>query len=73
LVNDNRNNWDEHLSTILFSYQIAYKVGTNHTPFQFIYGLHPLLPTKYLLPSRPGENIDPQPIKILTNQELEKV
>ncbi len=33
LVNKNRNDWDEHLSTILFSYQIAYKVGTDHTPF----------------------------------------
>jgi len=25
--------WDEHMSTILFSNQIAYKVGTGHTPF----------------------------------------
>ncbi len=33
LVNENRNNWDEHLSTILFSYKIAFKVGTGHTPF----------------------------------------
>jgi hypothetical protein len=33
LVNENRNHWDEHLSTILFSYRIAYKVRTDHTPF----------------------------------------
>jgi hypothetical protein len=45
LVNVNINNWDEHLSTILFSYQTTYKVGRGHTPFQFMYGLHPLLPT----------------------------
>ncbi len=48
LVNENKNDWDEHLSTIIFSYQSAYKVGTSHIPFQLVYGLHPLLPTKYL-------------------------
>jgi hypothetical protein len=32
LVNENRTNWDEHLSTMLFSYRIAYKVATKvHT------------------------------------------
>jgi hypothetical protein len=36
---------DEQLSTILFSYQTTYKVETDHTPFQLVYGLHPLLPT----------------------------
>jgi hypothetical protein len=59
LVNENKNDWDEHLSTILFSYQIVYKVGTSHTPFQLVYGLHPLLPREYLLPSKPGENRNP--------------
>ncbi len=33
LVNENRNDRDKHLSTILFSYQTTYKVGTGHTPF----------------------------------------
>jgi hypothetical protein len=28
------------------------------------YGLHPLLPTKYLLSSRPNDNKDPQPISL---------
>ncbi len=48
LVNENRNEWDEHLSTVLFSYRTAYKIGTSYTPFQLVYGLHPLLPTEYL-------------------------
>jgi hypothetical protein len=75
LVNENKNDWDEHLSILLFSYPTAYKVGTIHIPFQLVYGLHPLLPTKYILPSRRGDNIYPQPIKVLTNQlfELEKL
>jgi len=48
LVNENKNGWNEHLSTIIFSYQSACKVGISHIPFQLVYGLHPLLPTKYL-------------------------
>jgi hypothetical protein len=64
----NINDWDEHLSAILFSYQTAYKIGTNHTPFQFVYGLHPLLPTEYMLPSKCSDNIYPQPTRILTNR-----
>ncbi len=40
-----------------------------------MYGLHPLLLTKYLLPSKPSENKDPQPIRVLTSQifKLEKL
>ncbi len=61
------NDWDEHLSIILFSYQIVYKVGTCHTPFQLVYELHPLLLNEYMLPSGPNEHVDPMPIRVLTN------
>jgi hypothetical protein len=33
LGNENKNDWDEQLSTVLFSYQTTYKVGIGHTPF----------------------------------------
>jgi hypothetical protein len=46
LVNDNKIDWDEHLSTMLFSYIIAYIVARWYTPYQLVYGLHPLMPTK---------------------------
>jgi hypothetical protein len=59
------------MSTILFYYKIDFKVGTGHTPCQLVYGLHPLLPTKYLLPSKPGHNHDPTHVKILTSWLLE--
>jgi hypothetical protein len=36
LVNENRNGWDEHLSTILFSYITTFKVGNDHIPFQLV-------------------------------------
>ncbi len=54
LVNENRINWDEHLSIMLFSYRIAYKVATRYTPYQLMYGLHPLMPTKYIVPVASG-------------------
>jgi hypothetical protein len=68
LMNENRNDWDEHMSIILFSYQTTYKVETGHTSFKLMYGLHPLLPTKCMLPSKLDENKDPQPVRVLTNQ-----
>jgi hypothetical protein len=44
-MNENWNDWDEHLSTILFSYRITFEVGIDYTLFQLVYGLHPLLLT----------------------------
>jgi hypothetical protein len=52
LVNDNRTDWNEHLPTVLFSYRIAFKVSTGYTPFQLVYGIHPLMPTEYIVPTR---------------------
>jgi hypothetical protein len=34
---------------MLFSYIIAYKVATRYTPYQLVYGLHPLMPIKYIV------------------------
>jgi hypothetical protein len=45
LVNEKRTNWDEHLSTILFSYMTIYKVATWYTPYHLVYGLHLLMAT----------------------------
>ncbi len=52
---------------ILFSYPIAYKVETGHTPFELVIGLHTLLPTKYILPSIPNDDRDPPHVRVLTN------
>jgi hypothetical protein len=43
-VKNNQNNSDEHLFTVLFSYCTPFKVVTNYTPYQWVYGLHPLMP-----------------------------
>jgi hypothetical protein len=57
-----------NMSTFIFSYQTTYKLGISHTPFELVYGLLPLLPIKYLLPFRPSENRNPQPVRILISR-----
>ena len=52
LVNDNHTDWDIQLYTVLFSYRTAYKVATGHSPFELVYGLLPLMPTKYIVPTQ---------------------
>ncbi len=49
LVSENKTYWDEHLSTMLFSYRIAYKVTIWYTPYQLVHGLHPSMPTEYVV------------------------
>jgi hypothetical protein len=75
LVNKNRIDWDEQLSTMLFSYIIANKVTTRYTPYQLMYGLHPLMPIEYIMPVVGGNEKDSTSMKVLTNRitKLEKL
>jgi hypothetical protein len=58
LFNENIIDWDEHLSIVLFSYRIAYKGTTRYTPYQLVYGLHPLMPIEYIVPIIGGNERD---------------
>ncbi len=50
LVNEKKIDWDEHLHIVLYAYQTTFnKMTTCHTPFQLVYGLHPLMFLEYLL------------------------
>jgi hypothetical protein len=71
LVSENRTYWDEHLFTMLFSYKTAYKVVTWYTPYQLVYGLHPLMPTKYIVPVVGGNERDNTSMRISTNKIIE--
>ncbi len=75
LVNENRTDWDEHLLTMLFSYRITYKVATGSTPYQLVYGLHPLMPIEYIILVASGNERDNILMKVLTSTiiELEKL
>jgi len=60
---------------MLFSYIDAYKATTWYTPYQLMYGLHPLMPTKYIMLVANGNERDSTLVKILTIKiiELEKL
>jgi hypothetical protein len=56
------------LSTRLFSYIIAYKVTTQYTPYQLMYGLQPLMPRKYIVLVASGNDKDSTSMKVLTSK-----
>jgi hypothetical protein len=60
---------------VLFSYKIAYKITIGYTPYQLLYGLHPLMPTKYIRPIVGGNEKDNISVRVLTNRiiKLEKL
>jgi hypothetical protein len=60
---------------MLFSYKIAYKVTTRYTPYQLVYGLHPLMPTEYIMLVASGNERDSTQVRVLTNRiiEMEKL
>ncbi len=74
LVSEEKTYWDEHLATMLFSYKTTYKV-TWYTPYQLVYGLHPLMPIKYIVTIAGGNHIDNILVKVLVSRilKLEKL
>ncbi len=67
LISENRTYWDEHLSIVLFSYIIACKI-TWYTPYQLVYGLHPLMPIEYIILVVGGDERDNTLMKVLTDR-----
>jgi hypothetical protein len=70
-VYENRTDWDEHLSTMLFSYKIAYKIATRYTPYQLVYGLHPLMPIEYIVLIAGGNERDGTLVRTLISIIIE--
>ncbi len=68
LVSENKTYQDEHLSTVLFSYRTTYKVTTWYTPYQLVYGLHPLMPSKYIILVASGDERDSILVRVLTSR-----
>ncbi len=63
------------MSIMLFSYITSYKVAIEYTPYQLVYGLHPLMPTKYIMQVASGNEGNSTSMKVLTTKitELEKL
>jgi hypothetical protein len=75
LISENKIDWDEHLYIMLFSYKIAYKIVIRYTPYQLVYGLHSLMPTKYIVIVVGGDSRYNTSMRVLTIKitKLEKL
>jgi len=75
LVSEYKTYWDEHLSMMLFSYITIYKIAIGYTPYQLVYGLHPLMPIMYIVLVDSGNQRDNISMKVLTSRitKLEKL
>jgi hypothetical protein len=60
---------------VLFSYRTTYKIATRYTPYQLVYGLHPLMPIEYIILVIGGDERDSTLVNVLTNRitKLEKL
>jgi hypothetical protein len=75
LVSENRTDWDEHLSTLLFSYRTTYQIAIGYTPHQLMYEPHLLMPIEYIVPIAGGNEKNNTPMIVLTSTitKLEKL
>jgi hypothetical protein len=53
---------------MLFSYIISYKVVTRYTPYQLVYGLHPLMPIEYIIPIAGGDKQNSTLVRVLNSR-----
>jgi hypothetical protein len=65
LISENKIDWDEHLSIVLFSYKTTYNITIKYTQYQLMYGLHPLMPKKYIMPIVGGNERDITSVRVL--------
>ena len=53
-VNDNRDDWDVHMKSILFAYRTSKNDSTKFTPFELMFGHAPVLPIEMEIRSKPS-------------------
>ncbi len=68
LVSENKTDWDEHLFIVLFSYRTTYQMTIRYTPYQLVYGLHALMPKKYIVLIVGGNEKDSILVRVLTSR-----
>jgi hypothetical protein len=52
LINVNRNNWDVMFFTTLWAHQTTYKVTTQFSPFELVYGTQPIMLAEFMVPTK---------------------
>lgn len=51
VCNAEQNDWDVHVSAVLWAYRTTYKKLTGQTPFKLVYGVEVVIPMDYIVPS----------------------
>ena len=51
VCNNNRDDWDLKIPTVLWAYRITCKWLTGHTQFKLVYGKEAVMPMEYIVPS----------------------
>jgi hypothetical protein len=55
-VNENQDDWDVHIKSILFAYRTSRNDSTKFTPFELMFGRAPILPIEMEIASRPDRD-----------------
>ena len=53
-VNDNQDDWDVHIKSILFTHRTSKNDSTKFTPFELMFGRAPVLPIEVEIRSKPS-------------------
>ena len=52
MVNDNQNEWDKFLDSVLFVYRMSKQASTKFSPFFLLYGREPRLPVDLIISNK---------------------
>ena len=47
ICNTDKDDWDDKIPAVLWSYRATYKRSTNQTPFQLVYGQEAVIPLHF--------------------------
>lgn len=53
-ANENKDDWDQYISSALFAYRVKKHNTTRHEPFYLMYGRNVTLPIEFLVPTKVG-------------------
>ena len=51
VCNVRRDDWDQKVSTVLWTFRTTCKLITGYTPFLLVYGQESIVPMEYIVPS----------------------
>ena len=52
MINDNQNEWDKFLDSVLFAYRTSKQASTKFSPFFLLYGREPRLPVDLIISNK---------------------